>query len=75
MDPSPGTDLNRTAFLRWAATNFGANTTETLLELYKVGSGELPDYYHAAVDVVSDYMMWCPWVPMPSAAGRCCRGG
>ena len=46
-------------------------------ELYKVGSGQglLPDYYHAAVDVVSDYMMWCPWVPMPSAAGRCCRGG
>ena len=60
MDPSPGTDLNRTGFLRWAAQNFGANTTETLLELYKVGSEELPDYYHAAVDVVSDYMMWCP---------------
>ena len=78
MDPSPGTDLNRTGFVRWAAQNFGANTTETLLELYKVGSEELPDYYHAAVDVVSDYMMWCPWVPvppMPSAAGRCCRGG
>jgi len=74
MDPSPDTDLNRTGFLRWAATNFGANTTQTLLELYKVGSGQglLPDYYHAAVDVVSDYMMWCPWVPMlPRSEHRC----
>lgn len=75
-DPlTPQYDMDQEAFRNWTANAFGRNFSQPLLALYPVASGPAEpetsagdsgdlevykDYYTAAVDVISDYMMWCP---------------
>lgn len=75
LDPlTPEYDMDKAGFTNWTANAFGKNFSAPLLELYPVVPAAVPgtetsangdnetykDYFTAATNVISDYMMWCP---------------
>lgn len=67
-DPlTPKYDMDQAEFRNWTANAFGENFSAPLLALYPVVPGAKSnrteayrDYFTAATNVISDYMMWCP---------------